>query len=146
MQIGLGTLQAVAFVSAANFGQHSDRVGPPTHVYNLLAYESVRNEGTRICVISSPPLRCKLFALEKIEEPILARPDREALANAASSSRLNSDSSPGKVATISGRLRKPVILPAPKDNIVRTNVAVGQIAPRIRSTQRAPDARKHPTR
>ncbi len=76
-------LQTVALIGAANLSQHSGRVGPPTHVNNLLAYESVRDEGTRICVIATPPVRRKMFALEKVEELILARPDREAFANAA---------------------------------------------------------------
>ncbi|MGA8712904.1 MAG: hypothetical protein WB647_07785 [Roseiarcus sp.] len=76
-------LQAVALIGAANLRQHSGRVGSPTHVNDLPAYESVRDEGTRICVISSTPFRRKLFALERIEELVLARPDRKALANAA---------------------------------------------------------------
>ena len=112
------------------------------HVNNLLAYQSVRNEGARIGVISSPPFRRKLFAFEMIEEFVLARPDREALADAAIELTAEfRNSSPGKVATISGKLRKPVILPTPKDNIIRINVAAGQIAPRITPAQASQDAR-----
>jgi hypothetical protein len=45
----------------------------------------------------------------------------------ASSSRENSDSSPGSVATISGMIRTPsVILPAPKDRAAIMSVAAAQ--------------------
>ena len=64
----------------------------------------------------------------------------------SSNSRLNSDSSPGNVATISGRGRKLENLPAAKEAAANKSAEADHIAQRTRSSPTPPDAREHLTR
>ena len=59
------------------------RIGSPEHTHDLRAYESALNEEARVRVVATPPIGKKAFVYEEIDQLVLARPDREALANTA---------------------------------------------------------------
>jgi hypothetical protein len=72
---------APAFVRPTDVRESPNSVGVPEHADDFLADESALNEECCVGVVATPPIGKKAFTREEIDQLVLARPDREALAN-----------------------------------------------------------------
>lgn len=72
---------APAFVRPTDVRESPSSVGAPEHTNDFLADEAALNEEARIRIVATPPVGKKPFIGEESEQFVLARPDREALAN-----------------------------------------------------------------
>jgi hypothetical protein len=72
---------APAFVRPTDAQESPNSVGVPEQADDFLADESALNEECCVGVVATPPIGKKAFTREEIDQLVLARPDREALAN-----------------------------------------------------------------